>query len=445
MRRLTVAALAALTSFACVCAQAYEKPPFPRLGGIKISSPQNYQDPAYQEALAKLDLVVLNNFPGWEKMYGTSMKDAVAAIKSRNPKELVFTYVDINELPNTSSGAWAEVWKKLSDEKWWLYPQGVDGLPVVSTWGTNFGITNYTMGARPDKNGQRFLDWYPQWANQKFFANVPNVDGVFTDNFFWKPRVDGDWDRDGRKDSAAGATAQKIHREGMRKYVENFRRVLPGKLQIGNIGGWGDPDATFAEYQGLLNGGVLERYIGYSWSPEGQDWQGVTNKWGSWKRMMDGYRKVMASVAEPKLVIFMQYGDPKDYQAFRYGLASCLMDDGYFDFAPKTYGGMPAFDEYDAKLGQATSKPPTASWKNGVWRRDFEKGIALVNPRGNGPQTVDLGGQFKRIAGKQATSVNDGSLTRQVTLKDRDGIILLRETALKRPQPPKVMTSSTGP
>lgn len=60
-----------------------------------------------------------------------------------------------------------------------------------------------------------------------------------------------------------------------------------------------------------------------------------------------------------------------------------------------------------------------------VWRRDFGGGIALVNAT-NSPQTVDLGGEFQKIQGRQDRSVNDGSLVTQVTLPPRDGIILLR-------------------
>ena len=70
---------------------------------------------------------------------------------------------------------------------------------------------------------------------------------------------------------------------------------------------------------------------------------------------MRWYRKTMAAVAEPKLVAFHQLGAVTDYKALRYGLASCLLDDGYFAFTDKTkgYSGVAWFDEYDAKLGQA--------------------------------------------------------------------------------------------
>jgi hypothetical protein len=97
------------------------------------------------------------------------------------------------------------------------------------------------------------------------------------------------------------------------------------------------------------------------------------------------------------------------------------------------------FDEYDAKLGQAIEAPTTTAWQNGVYRRNFENGIALVNPRGNGPREVTLEEDFKRIAGKQAPGVNNGQVTRKVQLNDRDGIILLRLKPAPLPSAPKLV------
>jgi hypothetical protein len=123
----------------------------------------------------------------------------------------------------------------------------------------------------------------------------------------------------------------------------------------------------------------------------------------------------------------------------RYGLATCLLDDGYYNFSIKTssvdYHTVAWFDEFDAPLGQATGGPPTTAWQNGVYRRDFENGISLVNPKGNGPQTVTLETGFKKLTGKQAPAVNNGQTVHTVTLNDRDGVILLRLTASSAPQP----------
>ena len=78
----------------------------------------------------------------------------------------------------------------------------------------------------------------------------------------------------------------------------------------------------------------------------------------------------------------------------------------------------------------------TGAWKNGVWMREFQNGVVLWNPKGNGSQTVDLStltspsghAGLKHIAGKMETTVNNGQAVTSVTLQDRDGVILLWTT-----------------
>jgi hypothetical protein len=205
---------------------------------------------------------------------------------------------------------------------------------------------------------------------------------------------------------------------------------MPGKMQAGNIADWGRPNAVFTELAGQLSAGFMEGLVGYSWSAEA---------WGGWKELMTEYRRMIGGLAEPKVAIFAQIGSKTDYQAMRYGLASCLMDDGYYSFSSSSsYSDTPWFDEFDANLGAATSAPATTAWQNGVFRRDFENGIVLVNPKGNGVRTVNLETDFKRLSGSQASAVNNGQTGRSVTLNDRDGIILLRMNAvsLQKPAPP---------
>ena len=58
-----IAATLALTggSFHEEACAYFLDPRFPHLGGIKISSPQNYADPSVQSQLARLDFVVLSS------------------------------------------------------------------------------------------------------------------------------------------------------------------------------------------------------------------------------------------------------------------------------------------------------------------------------------------------------------------------------------------------
>jgi hypothetical protein len=245
---------------------------------------------------------------------------------------------------------------------------------------------------------------------------------------FWKPRRDGDWNLDGKIDSQNDPVVQGWYRAGYRQYVDAMRKAMPNKMFLANAADWGSPAATTPEYKGAFNGGVMEHIFGRAQSLENV----------SWKAMMDIYRKTMANFAAPKLGLFVHDGDVNDLKMMRYGLTSTLMDDGYYAFNndAKRYYGVVWFDEFGAKLGKAMSKPQTAAWQSGVYRRDFEKGIALVNPRGNGTRTVTLEGDFVKIKGTQDPKVNNGATVRTVTLQERDGIILLRAKPIRKPAPP---------
>ena len=180
---------------------------------------------------------------------------------------------------------------------------------------------------------------------------------------------------------------------------------------------------------GKYNGAVFEGMLGRGYSIE---------TYAGWGEMMKGYRKIMATVAAPKYVLCVQGGQITDYQAMRYGLASCSLDDGYYSFTndADSYHHIARFDEYEADLGMPTSSPPTAAWQNGVYRRDFENGIVLVNPKGNGARTVSLGGEFVKLKGTQVPAINSGATVTSVTLSDRDGLILKRKSIVKKPETP---------
>ena len=64
-----------------------------------------------------------------------------------------------------------------------------------------------------------------------------------------------------------------------------------------------------------------------------------------------------------------------------------------------------------------------------VHRRDFERGVVVVNATGSS-RTVPLSGTFRRLKGTQAPSVNDGRYVSSVTLPARDGLVLLRTPTL---------------
>jgi hypothetical protein len=401
---------------------------YPRLATYAISSPHNYWDPAYQQKLAKLHFSILSIYPTWGSSQDTDMNTVVKKIKAINPNTKVFVYVLNESLKSPTPTVWNEMSSKIDREKWWLYTSGVGTTRVSATFPGNY-LLNTSVYARRDANGKTFSQWFAGWAAAQFATPNPALDGFYTDNVFWAPRRDGDWDLNGSTDSHTNVTVQKDWRVGQMQYLNSLKQAMPGKLQLANVADWGLKEAVLTEYMGQYHGGVIEGMIGKTWSLETTQ---------GWHAVMNQYRKTMAAFAAPKLGMCVQTGTATDYKSMRYGLATCSMDDGYFMYtlADNTYNGVPWFDEFDADLGQAASLPATAPWQAGVYRRDFEKGIVLVNPKGNGARTVTLEGEFQKLKGTQDPGVNNGQVVTTVTLQDRDAIFLKRATSVARPEAP---------
>lgn len=380
----------------CAAAQAQE---FPRLLGLNIGA-KHYDDARYQEQLARLDVAILGFYRGWNPhgyaaTPAAAMRKVVQALKARNPRILVGQYTVLNEAyADPGNAATRDLLAKLDAERWWLRDAAgrkVQWTSQYSTWETNF-----TPWAQPDALGRRWPEWLAERNTAVFFREVPEFDLVYLDNVMNPPRVAGDRDGDGANDDPKDPKVLAAHFAGHLAYWKRLRELLPGKLLVANV----DNDLQNPEWRGQLEGAFLEGLMGERWSIEAR---------GGWAAMMQRYRAAMAHTRAPHLVGFNVHGDPRDLRFFRYAYASCLLDDGYFSFTDKAagYGSVPWFEAYDHALGKATSPPPQAPWRDGVWRRDFERGVALVNP----------------TASAKSVEPEPG---RRLRLGPRDGMVLAR-------------------
>ena len=116
---------------------------------------------------------------------------------------------------------------------------------------------------------------------------------------------------------------------------------------------------------------------------------------------------------------------------YKYAFGSALMNNGHFS-ASSDYNEVLWYDEFDLAgmdttkwLGNAIDPPQTVAWQNGVYRRRFEKGAVLVNPKGNGQQVVNLGPGYRRFNGAQDPVTNNGQPANSITLADRDRLFLV--------------------
>jgi hypothetical protein len=390
LRRLRALAACALLA-AAAAAPAQE---FPRLMGMNIGA-KHYDDALYQEQLARLDVVILGFFRGWNphgyaETPAAAMRKVVRSLKANNPRLLVGQYTVMNEANDDPRDvATADLREKLHKEGWWL--RNAAGRRVQWTARYANWETNFTPWAQPDDRGRRWPEWLAERNHAAYFKDVPEFDLVFLDNVMNPPRAKGDWDGDGANDDPKDAKVLQAHYAGHAAHWRRLRELMPGKPLMANV----DHDLANPEWRGVLEGAFLEGLMGERWSIE---------SWGGWEAMMTRYRAVLANTREPKLVGFNVHGDPRDERFFRYAYASCLLADGYFSFTDKArgYSSVPWFEAYGLELGQAITAPPDAPWRDGVWRRDFERGVALVNPTGSA-RTVELEpGRRLRLGAKDA-------------------------------------------
>jgi hypothetical protein len=393
-------------------------PIFPLLGGQYIagSVQTSMGSSAFHSQVAKLGCAVIGLYPGWTDG-GFTMSSAAAAIKALNPNIKLALYTNIMEL-EPGVGASGSPYSP-------IYNAAVSGNYFLRTTWPGGSITDADGNAQEGLNQTvaAYQHWRATWSAANEYAT--NWDALYLDNVFQQPRVSADYAQSGS--SQTPSAAGQNWRDGYATYVPLLRAALPGGVLVfGNVADWAN--GSINGFNQLLDSGSMEGIIGQSWSYEST----------SWVSMMNYYAKVMQNIRAPGFSIFMQDGSPSDYQAMRYGLCSCLLDNAYYYHSNNgSYDTVELYNEFGFNLGPATAGPgnPTngtfssgalAAWQNGVWRRDFANGIALVNPKGNGPRTVTLETFFKHLTGTQAPTVNNGQTVTTITLQDRDGVVMSR-------------------
>jgi hypothetical protein len=233
-------------------------------------------------------------------------------------------------------------------------------------------------------------------------------DGVWSDNAY--SRYSNDWG------------------DGLQNTYTYMRQSLPGKIVGGNgiciawyRSGWGgnDPEG----YLKMANANLVEGFGPLFGSVN----QTNVDAFITWNNRCVTYSDPFNMA---RYNAFWDAYVPTSLQRVRWGLTLSLMASMYYMAPiPDPYGNPdPWYDEYwggslnqRGYLGKALG--PAVKLSSGVWRRDFEHGVALNNSTGSS-QAVDLGGTFHRLTGSEPG--NDGSAVSSVTIGDQDGLIVLR-------------------
>jgi hypothetical protein len=460
---------------------------YPRLLSILQSgSIQNTYDSAFQTWASKIQLNILGgNWEGWEQAAGRTKEQVIAGIKSQSSvSSRVYQYVNMNESPfpcgnahglSPCSASWFPTYQdKVDAMNWWVYEVGTSGTPANSTWNTAWGLIDMTSAAPVDTaTGLGPYGWAAMYANNYFHLGctgdpvwcpgvssspAPSLDGFYLDNVMYEPRANGDWLRNGTTQSDSASAVGTAVRTGELSFFTEMNQLFPATHWAN--ADFADPADANAPFDGALGAQEFQSPSGYSWAIE---------TWGGGLAMQTYYAHQYSTLASPAYLDFAAAFNPDGsdgltydsngnaltsspaYQGMRHALAACLMGNGYFEVNgegstenwfdelavdPST-GAALSYPNVDSGLGylgqpvaSAAGAWQTAAWQKGVWKREFQNGIALWNPKGNGAQTVSLAGlgPLRQIKGTQAPSVNAGAVVTSgtVTLQDRDGLILLR-------------------
>lgn len=350
--------------------------------------------------LSKWDLLILD----MENQINNPEK--IQKIRSLNPKIKILAYITAQELKNTCNPDEKLRCKLISQINDSQYLKDSSGKKLCFWPGSS-------MINIADENLDNILINFVK--NDIYSSGL--WDGIFYDNVWetisWMNNGDVDIDTDSDIDSKD--FIDMLWKNGVLRILSQTRALTSNNfLIVGN-------STNDINLNSQLNGRMFENF----------------GKNSQWKNIAMSYLSSLPKTnLYPHIYIINSntenLGNQNDYQKMRYGLTSMLMgDNGYFsfDFGDKDHSQTWLYDEYNTKLGNATSDAKNLSGKNtdvGLWRRDFENGVAFVNSSNKSKWYVFANETFERIKGTQDTKTNDGLKVNYVILKPYDGIILTK-------------------
>lgn len=399
---------------------------FPRRFAYSISGnlSNNLGKMVNQQGLSRFDAAVINLYPPEDILYnGKTWQQVIQEIRELNPNILLGNYTLLEETKNDADSATntdIDKYEKVEGENWWLRD---DMGQKINSYGQSC-LINGSGYTNPDSQRMRYPDWLAQRDFDKFFdpalTSGKGFEIWFLDNVRDKPSHDGDWNEDGENDLRTSEVAISSYREMVEHYVNDARELKDCSIIMGNA-----PN-DLSMYPKLLNASLNEALMGESWSPGGYPPWGEGHD-GDWGAMMGRYAAHFDNVKD-RFVVFNVRGAATDYALFRFGLCSCLLNDGFYSYTDWSAGYVvpPWFDEYNYDLGVTLGPAPKSAWQSEVWRRDFQNGISLVNPSFI-DQIVNIECCFGRLEGEQDPAINNGEIVGdQITIPARDGLVLRR-------------------
>ncbi|MBD3247814.1 hypothetical protein GF382_00815 [Candidatus Falkowbacteria bacterium] len=384
------------------------KEDYPKLANyyLKYEIPNSEVDNLAKWDVLVLDMEVQHNSP-----------ENLKKIRMINPSIIILAYITSQEIrTDIWNDSYAELRSKLFssiENDWWL--RDLSGGKISFWPGTN--MLNMTNSGWAD-NLPRFLK-----------DNVLSTglwDGVFYDNLW--PDVawlnDGNLDLDNNGSEHSSNDLDKKWRSGYIEMLKRSQELFGGRyLIVGN-------SKLCFEYQPYINGIMLESFPSH--------WENG----GTWSGSMETYSSDI-SFRNPKIMIINSNmnnsWNNKDYRKMRFSLGSSLLGDGFFsfDYGTNDHAQTWWYDEYETQLGKAMNEPynlldkNSSAWKPGVWRRDFENGVVVVNSTKQDQAYVFDDEVFEKINGTQDRRINNGSKVNMVAMMGEDAVVMLRTVDFK--------------
>jgi hypothetical protein len=415
---------------------------FPRL----MSTHFTITSSADAQALARWDWVVVDG------QNPTASTSYWPTLRATNPNIKISAHIDGTE--NNGDSRQSSASTCLTPNQW-----DDPNLPASSEWTDSWFLKNYdgTYPNMPGQTGRKMINptafvpsngagerWNEHLAAwiARCYRDLRDADGVTLDmvndtSLYASERPSWDLtvkvgnkidlDRNGRQDTVEHGVAWVNNTWGaaMRDLVEKVRAAVGPDFIVNSNSGNGrtfGPDANGQSYEhgnspsnGVFNESLTDLLRTWDTTHYGTLYSATQSQAGS--------------------------GGQTNYAFFRHNFAATLMTDAHFghgcgsdcnyntnwwydEYSVSTATGAPTGDaSRKGYLGQANARAVKLS--NGLWRRDFANGIALVNNT-SASITYSLGGTFRKIAGTQDPTVNNGQSVSSVTLPAQGGLILLR-------------------
>ncbi len=382
--------------------------PYPRTAAFFLKSSAFTE--AEIRALAQFHVVIL----AIENQ--NTNRQVLTRLRAMNPSIVILGYNSAVEYPlNTLAqielpgGIWHQIGAGIRPEWYLKTASGVN----MSIWPGNVLMNPIARSA----DGLTYAEYLARFLKTSVL-DTGLWDGLFFDTVFdgiWWNNHDADTDRDGQADGKE--RTDKVWQDGQNLLFSSLRSMIGDRyLLVGN--------GVLEPYAASLNGRMFESF------PEKYE--------GEWTGSVKRYFNISRIGATPHIAIINRdsddTGNQKDWNRMRYGLATALLADAYynFDWGAKYRDHLWHYDEYDVSLGKPSSLAPvnlltgkSETIEPGLWFRNFQNGIVLVNSTAQA-QEWRFEEEFERFRGTQDPETNNGSITKRVTVPAESGLLLLR-------------------